>query len=71
MDTAPSRIWVKSSYSGHNNNCVEFLTPPPPDQAVIRDSKDPDRRMIAFRAASWVSFMHACRTDGLTTATPR
>lgn len=28
MDTAPDRIWIKSSYSGHNNNCMEFLTPP-------------------------------------------
>ncbi|MFI2118737.1 DUF397 domain-containing protein [Streptomyces rubiginosohelvolus] len=37
----------------------------------MRESKDPDRRVIIFRAASWVSFMHACRTDGLTTATPR
>nr|WP_256925378.1 DUF397 domain-containing protein [Streptomyces sp. Amel2xC10] len=26
-DTAPTRIWIKSSYSGHNNNCMEFLTP--------------------------------------------
>ncbi|WP_324604951.1 pyridoxamine 5'-phosphate oxidase family protein [Streptomyces griseus] len=44
---------------------------PPPDQAVVRDSKDPDRQTIAFRASSWISFMHACRTDGLTAATPR
>ncbi|GGR34865.1 hypothetical protein GCM10010282_29220 [Streptomyces roseolus] len=44
---------------------------PPPDQAVIRDSKNPDRQAIAFRASSWISFMHACRTDGLTAATPR
>ncbi|NNN31012.1 DUF397 domain-containing protein [Streptomyces sp. S3(2020)] len=28
-DTAPTRIWIKSSYSGHDNNCMEFLTPPP------------------------------------------
>lgn len=65
MNKAPDHIWIKSSYSGHNNNCMEFLTPPPLGKAVVRDSKDPQRRVIFFRAASWARFVDACRTDEL------
>ncbi|MFD8913482.1 DUF397 domain-containing protein [Streptomyces sp. NPDC059575] len=28
IGTTSLQKWIKSSYSGHNNNCVEFLTPP-------------------------------------------
>ncbi|GHE02959.1 DUF397 domain-containing protein [Streptomyces alanosinicus] len=61
-DTAPIRIWIKSSYSGHNNNCMEFLSPPPLGKAVVRDSKDPHRRMIVFRAETWTQFVHTYRS---------
>ncbi|MEU7582000.1 DUF397 domain-containing protein [Streptomyces sp. NPDC041068] len=63
MDTAPGRIWIKSSYSGHNNNCMEFLTPPPPGKAIVRDSKDPHVRLIVFRASSWTSFVRGVAQD--------
>ncbi|MFA3877099.1 DUF397 domain-containing protein [Streptomyces sp. MMCC 100] len=69
MDTAPTRIWVKSSYSGHDNNCMEFLTPPPLGKAVVRDSKDPQERVIVFRATSWALFVHAYRAGNPPTET--
>ncbi|WP_442810037.1 DUF397 domain-containing protein [Streptomyces sp. W16] len=38
-------------------------------KAVVRDSKDPQRRVIVFRAASWTPFMHAYHTGELATET--
>ncbi|GAA3299108.1 hypothetical protein GCM10020295_36450 [Streptomyces cinereospinus] len=42
------RVWRKSSYSGNENACLEILTPPP-GQAPVRDSKDPDDSVIVFQ----------------------
>ncbi|WP_317633735.1 MULTISPECIES: DUF397 domain-containing protein [unclassified Streptomyces] len=36
-------------------------SPPPPGQAPVRDSKDPDDSMIVFRAEAWLDFIAAVR----------
>ncbi|MFG2370555.1 DUF397 domain-containing protein [Streptomyces sp. NPDC048504] len=43
--------------------------PPPLGKAVVRDSKDPHRRMIVFHTEAWAPFVHAYRTGGLVKAT--
>ncbi|MET9413031.1 DUF397 domain-containing protein [Streptomyces klenkii] len=62
--TGPIRRWRKSSHSGADNGCVEILSPPPPGQAPIRDSKDPDGPVISFRDLTWESFIQALQRGG-------
>ncbi|MEU7179905.1 MULTISPECIES: DUF397 domain-containing protein [Streptomyces] len=61
MNETIARVWRKSSYSGNENACLEILTPPPPGQAPVRDSKDPDDSVIVFRAEAWLDFIAAVR----------
>ncbi|MFE7312818.1 DUF397 domain-containing protein [Streptomyces sp. NPDC057555] len=61
MNETIVRVWRKSSYSGNENACLEILTPPPPGQAPVRDSKDPDDSVIVFRAEAWLDFIAAVR----------
>ncbi|NNN31013.1 DUF397 domain-containing protein [Streptomyces sp. S3(2020)] len=35
-------------------------------KAVVRDSKDPQQRVIVFRATSWAPFIRAWRAGNLT-----
>ncbi|KAF4409948.1 MULTISPECIES: DUF397 domain-containing protein [Streptomyces] len=50
-------VFVKSSFSGGNagQECVEVATNVPGTVAV-RDSKDPDSRILRFPAGSWAAF---------------
>ncbi|MGW1196370.1 DUF397 domain-containing protein [Streptomyces sp. NPDC002536] len=49
--------WRKSSYSGSNNNCLEHAVLPE-GRHVVRDTKDPGRRIaIYFKAAAWQVFI--------------
>jgi hypothetical protein len=57
------RSWRKSSHSGNENACLEILDPPPPGQAPVRDSRNPDGSMIIFRAEAWSEFIAAVRRD--------
>lgn len=61
MDTTTPRTWIKSSYSGPDSNCLEYLTPPPQGRACVRDSKGPDHVVINFRAGAWAGFLRAIR----------
>lgn len=57
--------WRKSSYSnGDGGNCVEVadnFTGVMP----VRDSKDPGRPALVFRAAGWASFVTAVKNGTL------
>ncbi|MEV7089774.1 DUF397 domain-containing protein [Streptomyces sp. NPDC093085] len=46
----------KSSYSGHDNNCVE-VAPTPTGGRAVRDSKDPRRPPLRFTPAPWGAFL--------------
>jgi hypothetical protein len=47
--------WRKSSYSGGDNNCVEVGMSN--TGIAVRDSKNPDRDVLAVGAGAWQAFM--------------
>ena len=50
-----SATWRKSSYSGANGgNCIEIAAAA--RTVVVRDSKDPDGPVLAFRPNDWQRF---------------
>ncbi|WP_075925663.1 DUF397 domain-containing protein [Nocardiopsis sp. CNR-923] len=51
----------KSSYSGHDQNCVEVADLP--CGAAVRDSKNPSRCHLPFPSAEWDAFLNATRSD--------
>ncbi len=54
MDLTPA-LWRRSSYSGSNGGaCVEVGTACL--AVAFRDSKDPDRPLLAFAADTWKAF---------------
>ncbi|MFH8554223.1 DUF397 domain-containing protein [Streptomyces celluloflavus] len=61
-------IYRKSSYSDHEDECVEVATNLPRTVAV-RDSKDPDGPILQLTPATWTTFQLAVSQDGLE-ATP-
>ncbi|MGW1173757.1 DUF397 domain-containing protein [Kitasatospora sp. NPDC002543] len=50
----------KSSYSGGNENCVEYALLP--RTVAVRDSKDPSGPALAFERAAHLSFIAAVAT---------
>ncbi|MFH8589795.1 DUF397 domain-containing protein [Streptomyces celluloflavus] len=61
-------IYRKSSYSDHEDECVEVATNLPRTVAV-RDSKDPDGPILQLTPATWTTFQLAVSQDRLE-ATP-
>lgn len=56
----PPKIWVKSSYSMTNGNCVEVAELPA--RAVgVRDSKNPQGQVLRFAPQEWDLFTRALR----------
>jgi predicted RNA-binding protein with TRAM domain len=49
------QVWVKSSYSGSEANCVEVGCGEP-GVVAVRDSKDPGGPVLRFEPAGWVVF---------------
>ncbi|MFE4170948.1 DUF397 domain-containing protein [Streptomyces sp. NPDC056909] len=54
--SASGLTWVKSSYSGVNNNCVEAAALPPGGHA-LRDSKNPHGPVLVFGPGQWDAFV--------------
>ncbi len=54
--SASSGIWIKSSLSAYNGNCVEVagLTG---DRIRVRDSKHPKGAVLNFTPAEWDAFV--------------
>jgi hypothetical protein len=48
-------VWVKSSHSGPNGNCVEVARNLPGIVAV-RDSKHPNGHVLTFTPQEWQAF---------------
>jgi len=50
------RVWRKSSYSGgaEDGNCVEVALA---DDALVRDSKNPEGAVLTFGSAAWKNFL--------------
>mgnify|MGYP001374326811 CR=1 FL=1 len=55
----PGQGWRKSSYSGHNGNCVEVAADH--STVAIRDSKAPDMPHLVTTAQSWRSLLAAVK----------
>ncbi|MBB5939891.1 DUF397 domain-containing protein [Streptomyces zagrosensis] len=61
----PDTLWVKSSYSGMENACVEWA----PIHAAtngtvpVRDSKDPHGPALAFTTSAWSAFLAGVKAD--------
>jgi hypothetical protein len=54
-----SKTWVKSSYSGAENNCVELAQSL--RETAIRDTKDRDGGTLAVPASAFTAFLTAVR----------
>ncbi|MEU0843024.1 DUF397 domain-containing protein [Streptomyces sp. NPDC005962] len=48
--------YIKSSYSGQNNNCIEVAATVSGGRAV-RDSKEPGRSALRFSREGWQAFL--------------
>jgi Domain of unknown function (DUF397) len=57
-----SEIWVKSSLSFSNGNCVEMAGLPNGGVAV-RNSRDPGGPVLEFTQGEWDAFLHGAK-DG-------
>ncbi|MBP5867643.1 DUF397 domain-containing protein [Streptomyces sp. LBUM 1485] len=57
---ADSLVWVKSSYSGDNSNCVEVAALQ--RGHAVRDSKNPNGPMLAFTAEEWGAFISGAKS---------
>ncbi|MEW1718411.1 DUF397 domain-containing protein [Streptomyces sp. NPDC093109] len=54
----------KSSYSGHNNDCVE-IAPTANGGRAVRDSKDHTRAPLGFARAQWKIFLTHAKSKAL------
>ena len=53
-------IWVKSSLSFSNGNCVEVARLPG-DEIGVRNSRDPDGPVLTFTPREWDAFIGRAR----------
>jgi hypothetical protein len=53
---SPGAVWVKSSYSGTQGNCVEVATNLP-GKVAVRDSKDPEGGVLRLSREAWMAFL--------------
>ncbi|WP_413801505.1 DUF397 domain-containing protein [Streptomyces iranensis] len=51
-------VFRKSSYSNAHEECVEVATNVP-NTVAVRDSKDPEGRILRFTPAAWADFQGA------------
>jgi len=58
--------WRTSSYSGSNGNCVE-LAADSGAQVLVRDTKDREGPVLAFRPGIWRRFAMDVKADSLLT----
>ncbi|WP_370421175.1 DUF397 domain-containing protein [Streptomyces sp. QH1-20] len=49
-------VWRKSSYSGHQTDCIQ-VADGHPDQVPVRDSKNPHGPTLLFQTAAWSAFI--------------
>jgi hypothetical protein len=53
-------VWIKSSFSFANSNCVEAALLSG-GQVGVRDSKDPHGDLLRFTPAEWRAFLRGVR----------
>jgi hypothetical protein len=60
LDSDSASVWIKSSLSSYNTNCVE-VAGLADDIIRVRDSKNPRRGMLNFTIAEWDAFLGGVR----------
>ncbi len=55
--------WRKSSYSWSSGDCIE-VAGNPSGVVNVRDSKDPNGGVLAFRPVQWDAFLGSVRNPG-------
>ncbi|WP_424893142.1 DUF397 domain-containing protein [Streptomyces sp. XH2] len=58
-----SLAWRKSSYSGHQTDCVQ-IADGIAGAVPVRDSKTPDGPALVFRAGAWAVFVSHLKDSG-------
>lgn len=58
----PAFAFRKSSHSDPERECVEVATNVP-NTVAVRDSKDPEGRILRFTPAAWAAFQGALRAS--------
>ena len=53
-------MWIRSSYSYANGNCVEVARLPD-GQVGVRDSKNPQAAILRFTSSGWYAFLAGAR----------
>ncbi|WP_217546525.1 DUF397 domain-containing protein [Streptomyces sp. GbtcB6] len=59
-DDLSAAAWIKSSYSGGGDNCLE-VTHAFPTLTPVRDSKNPLGPKLVFRSAAWAAFVESVK----------
>ncbi|NYI07282.1 DUF397 domain-containing protein [Allostreptomyces psammosilenae] len=59
---SPDFVWIASSYSGPNNNCVEWAPKALPVAVPVRDSKNPDGPTLTFSRHAWAAFVESVKS---------
>lgn len=66
MGHPPDNVtWRKSSYSGSNGGACVEVAALPGNSLAVRDSKNPDGRVLTFSRAEWRTFTTALKTGAL------
>ncbi|MGW0658115.1 DUF397 domain-containing protein [Streptodolium elevatio] len=55
-------VWRRSSYSGHEGECVEVAAPA--HDVGVRDSKLPGRGHITVPCTTWAAFVRVLKQQG-------
>lgn len=59
-DPAASPVWIKSSQSFANGNCLE-VAELPGGEVGVRNSRDPDGPVLRFTPDEWKAFLGGVR----------
>jgi hypothetical protein len=55
--------WRKSSYSIANGDCVEAVSRP--GEVAVRDSKDPEGKILRYSVGAWRAFVAKLKQSDL------
>ncbi|RCG27914.1 DUF397 domain-containing protein [Sphaerisporangium album] len=64
MNDLTDPVWIKSSYSGDEGDCVELAALPGKSMAV-RDSKRPYSPVLCFLSTEWAAFRNSLKSGEL------
>ncbi|MEU5977474.1 DUF397 domain-containing protein [Streptomyces sp. NPDC047315] len=63
MNRTDAPVWRKSSYSGDEDNCVEFADNVP-GAVPVRDSKNLSGSALTFGVPAWDAFVRMIKREG-------